>query len=70
MLHPNHALAAWLRAAFGQQQFLFITAHIIRYASLDPVNRVQQVADRQIVVEGVDDQRDIFAHIAGDIIRL
>lgn len=35
-----------------------------------PVIRVEQMADRRIVVQCVNDIRDIFTHVTVDIIRL
>ena len=36
---------------------------------LNPVYRVQQAADGGIVVQGINQQRNILAHIAADIVR-
>ena len=36
---------------------------------LDAFYRVQEFADGIVVIQGVDDQGDVFAHIAVDIVR-
>ena len=34
---------------------------------LDPLHRIEQIADGSIVIQGVDDIGDVFAHIAVDV---
>ena len=36
---------------------------------VDPVRRIQNGSDRDVVVEGINDQSDKFAHISYDKIR-
>ena len=51
--------------------YLFLMlAHVICYAAFDPVCRIQKVADRVIVVQRINDQSNIFAHIAADVVWL
>ena len=37
---------------------------------IDPVYRIQQITDRSIMVEGINDQGDVFAHVAIYIVWL
>ena len=47
--------------------YLFLMfAHVICYAAFDSVYRIQKVADRVIMVQRINEQSDIFAHIAAD----
>ena len=51
--------------------YLFLMlAHVICYAAFDSVYRIQKVADRVIMVQRINDQSDIFAHIAADVVWL
>lgn len=34
---------------------------------LDPLHRIEQIADGSIVIQGVDDIGNVFAHIAVDV---
>lgn len=54
---------------FRYDLFLML-AHVICYAAFDPVYRIQKVADRGIVVQRINDQSNIFAHITADIVWL
>ena len=36
---------------------------------VNAVDRIQDAADRSVVVQGIDHERDIFAHITVNIIR-
>ena len=45
-------------------------AHVICYAAFDSVYRIQKVADRGIMVQRINDQSNIFAHIAADVVWL
>ena len=40
----------------------------IAYAVVDPVNRIEQVAYRLIMIKSINDQGDIFTHITGDVV--
>ena len=51
-------------------QALFILCHVVVHAALDPVYWVQKVAYRKIMVQCINDQCNIFAHVTGDIIWL
>ena len=51
------------------QIILFILFHIVINTAFDTVNRVKKMADGHVVVQGIDDQSNIFTHIAVDIIR-
>ena len=51
--------------------YLFLMlAHVICYAAFDSVYRIQKVADRGIMVQRINDQSNIFAHIAADVVWL
>ena len=51
--------------------YLFLMlAHVICYAAFDSVYRIQKVADRVIMIQRINDQCDIFAHIAADVVWL
>lgn len=45
-------------------------AHVICYAAFDSVYRIQKVADRGIMVQRINDQSNIFTHIAADVVWL
>ena len=48
--------------------FLIILSHVIAYAAVDPVNRVEQIAYGLIMIKSINDQGDIFTHITGDVV--
>ncbi len=51
--------------------YLFLMlAHVICYAAFDSVYWVQEVAYRKIMVQSINDQSNIFAHIAADVVWL
>ncbi len=51
--------------------YLFlILSHVICYAAFDPVYRIQKMADRRIMIQRINDQSNIFAHIAADVVWL
>lgn len=51
--------------------YLFlILAHVVCYTAFNSVYRIQEVADRSIMIQGINDQCDVFAHIAADIVWL
>ena len=53
----------------GRKASLFnIAGHVVGYAAVDSVHRVKELADGLVVVEGIDDQGNVFAHVAGDIV--
>ena len=54
-----------LIAPDGTSDGLLLVRRILGDIFADPVMRVQQFADRTVVVQLVDDQRDIFAHVGG-----
>ena len=43
---------------------------ILIYKTVYPLERIQQIRDRCVMVERIDDVCDILAHVAADIIRL
>ena len=48
--------------------FVFQLFFMLYHQLIDPLNRIQQLADRGIVVQGINEQSNIFAHIAVYII--
>lgn len=53
----------------GRKASLFnIAGHVVGYAAVDSVHRVKELADGLVVVKSVDDQSNVFAHVAGDIV--
>lgn len=48
--------------------FFVILRHIFFHTFLDTIYWIKQVADRKIVIQSVDDQCDIFAHITSEVI--
>lgn len=53
----------------GRKASLFsIAGHVVGYTAVDSVHRVKELADGLVVVKGVDDQGNVFAHVAGDIV--
>ena len=50
----------------GASDFLMIV-ELLQYL-LNAVYRIQKTADRGIVIQGVDDQSYVFAHVAADIV--
>ena len=54
----------------GRKASLFnIAGHVVGYAAVDSVHRVKELADGLVVVKSVDDQGNVFAHVAVDIVR-
>ena len=51
--------------------YLFlILAHVVCYTAFNSVYRIQEVADRIIMIQGINDQCDVFAHITADVVWL
>ena len=58
-------------AAVSFWDYLFlILAHVVCYTAFDSVYRIQKVADRSIMIQGINDQCDVFAHITADVVWL
>ena len=55
-------------ALCASRYILFILFHIVINTAFDTVNRVKKMADGHVVVQGINDQSNIFTHIAVDII--
>ena len=51
------------------EKLFLVLSHIVADATFDSVCRIQKVADRHIMIQRINDQCDIFAHIACDVIR-
>lgn len=61
---PHLAAPSLFFSCFFVFQLFFMLYHQL----IDPLNRIQQLADRGIVVQGINEQSNIFAHIAVYII--
>ena len=49
--------------------YLFlILCHIFVYTAFNPVNWIQQMAYRHIMIQCINDQCNVFAHITGNVI--
>ena len=49
---------------------LFLRAAVLCKKAIDTVRRAEQVADRAIVIQSVNQKRDVFAHIASGVVWL
>ena len=56
-----------LKVIYPAAHILQFTALVFCHNTLDSLIGIQQVADRGIMVQGIDDIGDIFAHIAVDV---
>ena len=49
--------------------YLFVVlSHVVADTTFDSVNRVQQMTYRHIVIQCINNESDIFAHVTVDIV--
>ena len=68
MKQPEQNMKSLFINFYRSYLFLIILSHIIAYAAVDPVNRVEQIAYGLIMIKSINDQGDIFTHITGNVV--
>lgn len=59
---------SWISAVFNICDNLFSVFPVLADPCVYPLNGIEEIADGGVVIESVNKQRDVFAHIHIDIV--